>query len=196
LSESSRRWCNGRNWQAPDSQTCKRRSHGGRHDAKRSAAGAKPLLLDALDRDAVVSALQNERPDAIVHELTAIPARFNIRHLDVSLLKPIVCVPRVPTISSLLHKPPRSDGSLHKAMPDGLMRVRVALSNLKRISSIPTRQPLFGKLLMPSVTWKQPCWGQQAWTASFFVMAVFMVLEPPSAKAAHLWKMSTDGVFP
>jgi nucleoside-diphosphate-sugar epimerase len=34
--------------------------------------GAKPVVVDALDRDAVVAAVAAERPDAIVHQLTAL----------------------------------------------------------------------------------------------------------------------------
>lgn len=34
--------------------------------------GAKPLVVDALDRDAVVAAVVDEQPDAIVHQLTAL----------------------------------------------------------------------------------------------------------------------------
>src|SRR3954467_5370134 len=34
--------------------------------------GAKPVVLDALDRDAVVAAVAAEQPDAIVHQLTAL----------------------------------------------------------------------------------------------------------------------------
>ena len=34
--------------------------------------GAKPVVLDALDRDAVVAAVAQAKPDAIVHELTAL----------------------------------------------------------------------------------------------------------------------------
>ena len=39
-----------------------------------SDLGAKPVVLDALDRDAVVAAVAQEKPDAIVHELTALSA--------------------------------------------------------------------------------------------------------------------------
>jgi nucleoside-diphosphate-sugar epimerase len=34
--------------------------------------GAKPLVVDALDRDAVIDAVAAEKPDAIVHQLTAL----------------------------------------------------------------------------------------------------------------------------
>src|SRR5204863_7902975 len=34
--------------------------------------GAQPVVLDALDRDAVVAAVAQAKPDAIVHELTSL----------------------------------------------------------------------------------------------------------------------------
>jgi nucleoside-diphosphate-sugar epimerase len=46
-----------------------------RSDAKApllSDLGAKPVVLDALDRDAVIAAVAAEKPDAIIHELTAL----------------------------------------------------------------------------------------------------------------------------
>jgi nucleoside-diphosphate-sugar epimerase len=46
------------------------------------AAGAEPVVLDALDRDAVVAAVTAARPDAIVHELTALGDLSNLRNFD------------------------------------------------------------------------------------------------------------------
>lgn len=46
------------------------------------AAGATSVILDALDRDAVVRAVLDAAPDVIVHELTAIPPDLNPRHFD------------------------------------------------------------------------------------------------------------------
>jgi nucleoside-diphosphate-sugar epimerase len=46
-----------------------------RTDAKTAALwdlGAKPLVVDALDRDALIAAVVAEKPDAIVHQLTAL----------------------------------------------------------------------------------------------------------------------------
>ncbi len=50
----------------------------GRADELR-ALGAEPVVLDALDRDAVLAAVAAARPDAILHELTAIGAIGNPR---------------------------------------------------------------------------------------------------------------------
>jgi nucleoside-diphosphate-sugar epimerase len=50
-------------------------------DALRNS-GAKPLILDALGKDAVLAALQSERPDVVVHQLTAIPAQTSLRRFD------------------------------------------------------------------------------------------------------------------
>jgi hypothetical protein len=90
-----------------------------RHAAKRGsleAMGAKPLLLDALDRNAVITAVQRERPEVIVNELTAIPVRFNLRRFDRELTAAI--------ISSLPHMSARSTALSPKAMPDGPMHAR------------------------------------------------------------------------
>jgi nucleoside-diphosphate-sugar epimerase len=46
------------------------------------AAGAEPVVLDALDRDAVVAAVTAARPDAIVHELTALADMDDLRNVD------------------------------------------------------------------------------------------------------------------
>jgi nucleoside-diphosphate-sugar epimerase len=44
--------------------------------------GATPVLADALDADAVASAVAQAEPEVIVHELTAIPETLDMRHFD------------------------------------------------------------------------------------------------------------------
>jgi nucleoside-diphosphate-sugar epimerase len=46
------------------------------------AAGAEPVVADALEREAVVEAVRRARPDAIVHQLTAIPALIDPRRIE------------------------------------------------------------------------------------------------------------------
>jgi len=46
------------------------------------AQGVQAEILDALDRRATVSAVMRARPDAIVHQLTAISAKLNLRRFD------------------------------------------------------------------------------------------------------------------
>ncbi|MES2222436.1 MAG: NAD(P)-dependent oxidoreductase [Acidobacteriota bacterium] len=46
------------------------------------AMGADPLIVDALDASAVTAAIRDLRLDAIVHELTAIPAKLNMRKYE------------------------------------------------------------------------------------------------------------------
>jgi nucleoside-diphosphate-sugar epimerase len=46
------------------------------------AQGVQPEILDALDKQATVGAVTRARPDAIVHQLTAIPANLNLRRFD------------------------------------------------------------------------------------------------------------------
>jgi 2-alkyl-3-oxoalkanoate reductase len=45
------------------------------------AAGAEPAIADALDAGAVMNAVLEARPDAVVHQLTAIPPRLDPRKL-------------------------------------------------------------------------------------------------------------------
>jgi nucleoside-diphosphate-sugar epimerase len=44
-------------------------------------AGAKPAVADALDADAVMGAVTDARPDAVVHELTSIPPSLDPRKI-------------------------------------------------------------------------------------------------------------------
>jgi nucleoside-diphosphate-sugar epimerase len=46
------------------------------------AAGATPVLADALDGDAVMQAVTGARPEAVIHQLTAIPARLDPRRIS------------------------------------------------------------------------------------------------------------------
>jgi 2-alkyl-3-oxoalkanoate reductase len=47
-----------------------------------SKMGATPLLLDGLDATAVNSALQETRPEAIIHEMSALKGTPDFRHFD------------------------------------------------------------------------------------------------------------------
>ena len=56
-----------------------------RSESKRamlSELGAVPVVADALDPDRVAEAVGRARPDVIVHQLTAIPARLDLRHVN------------------------------------------------------------------------------------------------------------------
>jgi len=44
--------------------------------------GAIPAIVDAFDANAVSTAVEQARPEVIIHELTAIPAKLNLRRLD------------------------------------------------------------------------------------------------------------------
>ncbi|HXE46016.1 MAG TPA: NAD(P)-dependent oxidoreductase [Conexibacter sp.] len=53
-----------------------------RADALR-ALGAEPVVLDGLDRDAVLAAVATARPDAIVHQMTSLASAFSdVRHVE------------------------------------------------------------------------------------------------------------------
>jgi nucleoside-diphosphate-sugar epimerase len=46
------------------------------------AMGAEPAVADALDREAVRGAVLSCRPEAVIHELTALPRRINPRKIE------------------------------------------------------------------------------------------------------------------
>jgi 2-alkyl-3-oxoalkanoate reductase len=46
------------------------------------AAGGTPVLADALDAGAVMQAVTQAHPDAVIHQLTAIPARLDPRRIS------------------------------------------------------------------------------------------------------------------
>ena len=45
-------------------------------------AGAKSEIVNALDKNEVLEAVQRTEPEVIIHELTGIPSRFNLRRFD------------------------------------------------------------------------------------------------------------------
>jgi 2-alkyl-3-oxoalkanoate reductase len=45
-------------------------------------AGAEPVVLDVLDREGVLKAVAAARPDAVVHQVTALSSVHNLRHFD------------------------------------------------------------------------------------------------------------------
>ncbi|MFY9825225.1 MAG: NAD(P)-dependent oxidoreductase [Thermoanaerobaculia bacterium] len=46
------------------------------------AQGAEPVVVDGLDRDAVMKAVVAARPDAIVHQMTALASMRSLKHFD------------------------------------------------------------------------------------------------------------------
>jgi nucleoside-diphosphate-sugar epimerase len=46
------------------------------------AAGAEPVVADALDADAVREAVTGTQPDAVIHQLTALPKRIDPRKIE------------------------------------------------------------------------------------------------------------------
>ncbi len=46
------------------------------------ALGAEPVVLDGLDRAAVLAAVATARPDAIVHQMTALAGLIDMRHVE------------------------------------------------------------------------------------------------------------------
>lgn len=46
------------------------------------AMGAEPMVMDALDREAALHAVDRARPEAIVHQATALTGVFNLKHFS------------------------------------------------------------------------------------------------------------------
>ncbi len=46
------------------------------------AAGAEGVVVDGLDRDAVMAAVTEAKPDVVIHQLTALSGRANLRRFD------------------------------------------------------------------------------------------------------------------
>jgi nucleoside-diphosphate-sugar epimerase len=50
--------------------------------AQLRAAGASPVVVDALDADAVMDSVVAAQPDVVIHQLTALAGAFNLRKFD------------------------------------------------------------------------------------------------------------------
>ena len=50
--------------------------------ARLREAGAEPVVLDGLDREAVIAAVRAAEPEAIVHQMTALSGMRSLRHPD------------------------------------------------------------------------------------------------------------------
>ena len=46
------------------------------------AQGADPVIVDGLDKDAVMQAIESSQPDVIVHQTTAIASRLDLKRFD------------------------------------------------------------------------------------------------------------------
>lgn len=44
--------------------------------------GAQGVVVDALDRNALIAAVQSVQPEVLIHQMTAIPPRLDMRHFD------------------------------------------------------------------------------------------------------------------
>src|SRR5262245_14782410 len=49
------------------------------------AAGAEPVVVDGLDREGLLRAVGSVRPDAVVHQMTALTGMKSLRNIDQTL---------------------------------------------------------------------------------------------------------------
>ena len=91
------------------------------------ALGVTPVVVDGLDRDAVIAAVAAARPDAIVHEMTALGrAGRPPSHRAASSRRPTACARRAPTTCSPPRRRPAWSASSRRATPGGPTRARRA----------------------------------------------------------------------
>ena len=82
------------------------------------AAGAEPVVADALDRDAVLAAVTAARPEAVVHQLTDLAGVTSFRSSTRGSPPPTACAPRAPTTCWRRRGPPGPNGSSPRASPE------------------------------------------------------------------------------
>ena len=157
------------------------------------AQGVHPEILDALDRKATVRAVVAARPDAIVHQLTAIPANLNLRRFD----REFALTNRLRTEGT--------DNLLAAARAAGVRRV-VAQSFARWTyeragGSVKTEEdpldpeppPAFRRTLMRFATWKRHFRPQKASKRSLCVLDGSTVQGRPLAAAPRSWTRFNGG---
>ena len=93
------------------------------------AAGAEPVVADALDRAAVTAAVRGAAPEVVVHELTAIDRTSATCATSTAASPPPTgCAPRAPTTCSRPRARPARAASSPRASPAGRTRARAARS--------------------------------------------------------------------
>jgi hypothetical protein len=94
--------------------------------------GAEPVVLDVLDQGAVGEAVAAARPDAIVHEATALSGVAEYRNLDRTFAQTTACEPPEPTRSSQRYAGPASTVSSGRASRAGPTHAWAARSRPRR----------------------------------------------------------------
>ena len=80
------------------------------------ALGAEPLQLDLLDPDAVTGAVLAQKPDAIVHQATALANLTDLKNFDRSFHQRTSCEPGAPTLCLPPRRMPACAGLSPRAM--------------------------------------------------------------------------------
>jgi nucleoside-diphosphate-sugar epimerase len=81
------------------------------------ALGAEPVVLDVLDSRAVREAVADAKPDAIIHEATALADLSDFKHFDAASPRPTGCAPRARTRCWPPHERQGRGGSSPRASP-------------------------------------------------------------------------------
>jgi hypothetical protein len=95
------------------------------------------VVLDILDRDAVREAVLAARPDAIVHQATALAGLGDFSASTGASRRRTGCAPRAPMRCSPPQTRPASAASLRRATAAGRTRARAGPSRRRRTRSTP-----------------------------------------------------------
>ena len=91
------------------------------------ALGAEPVVVDGLDRDGIRAAVATTRPDAIIHEMTALGGDLDLRQVRARRSPPpTACAPRAPTTCSRRPARRASSASSRRATAPGRTSGRAA----------------------------------------------------------------------
>ena len=110
-----------------------------------AAAGAVPVVMDGLDRDAVLASVQKAAPEVIVHQMTSLGITKDFRKFDQEFA--VTNKLRTRGTDYLLEaaRLAGSAGSSHRALPASRMSTPEHWSRPRTTPSIQTRRPPPGR---------------------------------------------------
>ena len=120
------------------------------------ALGAEPAVADALDREAIVAAVRAAEPEAVIHQLTAIPDRLNPRKMarDFELTNRLRSEGTDNLIEAARESGPGACS--HRASPAGRSPARAGRSRARTSRSTRTRRVTWRRCWTPSATSSRP----------------------------------------
>jgi len=152
------------------------------------ALGATPVVADARDRNSVIQAVREAAPEAIAHELTAIPDNLNLRKWE----RQFALTNRLRTegLDNLIAAASSVDCRRFVAQSfAGWPYAREGGPIKPRTTRwTPIRLALFAPHSTPFATWNRLSPGSAKWSASLCDMARCTALATRSALADSFWR--------